>query len=46
MRTENRVERLRRKKEEQANMNKRERIEYEIIKTDPTKYLHKPSQDK
>ena len=39
MRTENKVERLKRKKEEQANMDRRERIEREIISTDPSKYL-------
>ena len=40
VRTENKVERLKRKQAEQANMDRRERIEREIISTDPSKYLN------
>ena len=40
MRTENKVERLKRKKAEQANMDRREKIEREIICTDPADYLN------
>ena len=40
LRTESKVDRLIRKKKEIANMNPREKIEMEIISTDPKNYTN------
>ena len=44
MRTETQIERLKRKKEEKDGMDQRERIERDIICTDPSEYVNKVTE--
>ena len=46
MRKETKVERLQRQREEKAQMNQREKIERDIICTDPADYLNKLTETK